>query len=268
MGVLSHLVADVEFPLNASDADPREPLYRDAYRQYIERVLGRIPFVVDREPPPALEKDDIQEFVRSIARRARQELRGSSDRPSRTTARRSRPPPSTSAPSLSGSPRCRTRTPPATSPGIWRHLWVSINGDMQGTPFLGAPPPEKVQFRPVPPKPKASGPRRRPPRPRRHRPRHRAEGRRESQTGRKRALVSVYDKTGVADLGRELAALGYTILSTGGTAAALKSAGVPVVEIAHYTGQPEILEGRVKTLHPKIHGGILADLSKESHRAT
>src|SRR5256885_8587606 len=70
MGVLSHLVADVEFPLNASDADPREPLYRDAYRQYIERVLGRIPFVVDREPPPALEKDDIQEFVTSIARRA------------------------------------------------------------------------------------------------------------------------------------------------------------------------------------------------------
>jgi phosphoribosylaminoimidazolecarboxamide formyltransferase/IMP cyclohydrolase len=85
--------------------------------------------------------------------------------------------------------------------------------------------------------------------------------------GKKRALVSVFDKTGIVDLGRELTALGYTLLSTGGTAAALKSAGVPVVEIAHYTGQPEILEGRVKTLHPKVHGGILADLSKESHRA-
>ncbi len=85
--------------------------------------------------------------------------------------------------------------------------------------------------------------------------------------GRKRALLSVYDKTGVVDLARELAALGYTLLSTGGTAAALKKAAVPVVEIAHYTGQPEILEGRVKTLHPKVHGGILADLSKESHRS-
>ena len=84
---------------------------------------------------------------------------------------------------------------------------------------------------------------------------------------RKRALLSVYDKTGVVDLARELTALGYTLLSTGGTAAALKKAGVAAVEIAHYTGQPEILEGRVKTLHPKVYGGILADLSKESHRS-
>jgi phosphoribosylaminoimidazolecarboxamide formyltransferase/IMP cyclohydrolase len=76
----------------------------------------------------------------------------------------------------------------------------------------------------------------------------------------------VYDKTGVVDLARELAELGHTLLSSGGTAAALKKAGVAVVEIAHYTGQPEILEGRVKTLHPKVHGGILADLTKESHR--
>jgi len=83
---------------------------------------------------------------------------------------------------------------------------------------------------------------------------------------KKRALLSVYDKTGIVDLARDLVALGYSLLSTGGTAAALKKAGLAVVEIAHYTGQPEILEGRVKTLHPKVHGGILADLSKESHR--
>src|SRR5258705_12042493 len=56
MGVLAHLVADVEFPLNASDADPREPLYRNAFSRYIERMLERIPFVVDREPPAALQK--------------------------------------------------------------------------------------------------------------------------------------------------------------------------------------------------------------------
>jgi len=84
---------------------------------------------------------------------------------------------------------------------------------------------------------------------------------------RKRALISVYDKTGVVDLARGLLDLDYSLLSTGGTAEALKRAGLPVTEISHYTGHPEILEGRVKTLHPRVHGGILADLSRETHRA-
>jgi phosphoribosylaminoimidazolecarboxamide formyltransferase/IMP cyclohydrolase len=73
-----------------------------------------------------------------------------------------------------------------------------------------------------------------------------------------RALLSVTDKTGIADFGRALQAQGVEILSTGGTAKALADAGVKVTEIAEYTGQPEILGGRVKTLHPKVHGGILA----------
>ncbi|MEX0696929.1 MAG: bifunctional phosphoribosylaminoimidazolecarboxamide formyltransferase/IMP cyclohydrolase [Dongiaceae bacterium] len=73
-----------------------------------------------------------------------------------------------------------------------------------------------------------------------------------------RALISVSDKTGVVELGRFLAARGVEILSTGGSAAALAAAGVPVVEVAAHTGFPEILDGRVKTLHPKIHGGVLA----------
>ena len=84
---------------------------------------------------------------------------------------------------------------------------------------------------------------------------------------KKRALVSVYDKSGVVDMARGLVGLGFTVLSTGGTAAALKKAGIPAVEVSHYTGHPEILEGRVKTLHPKIHGGILADATKENHRS-
>ena len=83
---------------------------------------------------------------------------------------------------------------------------------------------------------------------------------------RKRALISVYDKTGVVELARDLAGLGYVVLSTGGTHEALKKGGVAAVEISHYTGHPEILEGRVKTLHPKVHGGILADPHRESHR--
>lgn len=72
-----------------------------------------------------------------------------------------------------------------------------------------------------------------------------------------RALLSVSDKTGLVDLARGLAALGIEILSTGGTAAALREAGLAVTDVSAFTGHPEILDGRVKTLHPKVHGGIL-----------
>jgi phosphoribosylaminoimidazolecarboxamide formyltransferase/IMP cyclohydrolase len=81
-----------------------------------------------------------------------------------------------------------------------------------------------------------------------------------------RALLSVSDKTGIVDLARGLAALGASVLSTGGTARTLRDAGVPVVDVSAHTGSPEILDGRVKTLHPKIHGGILARRDVESHR--
>jgi phosphoribosylaminoimidazolecarboxamide formyltransferase/IMP cyclohydrolase len=71
------------------------------------------------------------------------------------------------------------------------------------------------------------------------------------------ALVSVSDKTGVVELSRKLAALGVKILSTGGTARSLREAGVAVTDVSEYTGSPEIMEGRVKTLHPRVHGAIL-----------
>ncbi len=74
---------------------------------------------------------------------------------------------------------------------------------------------------------------------------------------RRRALLSVSDKTGVVELARELRALGFELLSTGGTARMLASHGVPVVEVASETGFPEIMDGRVKTLHPKVHGALL-----------
>ncbi|MDN5327257.1 MAG: phosphoribosylaminoimidazolecarboxamide formyltransferase / cyclohydrolase [Moorella sp. (in: firmicutes)] len=74
----------------------------------------------------------------------------------------------------------------------------------------------------------------------------------------KRALISVSDKTGLVELARGLVELGWELLSTGGTARTLTAAGLPVTEVAAVTGFPEILDGRVKTLHPKIHGGILA----------
>ena len=83
----------------------------------------------------------------------------------------------------------------------------------------------------------------------------------------KQALISVSDKTGVLDLARALAALGVNILSTGGTARLLAGNGIAVTEVADYTGFPEMLDGRVKTLHPKIHGGILARRDFPEHAA-
>jgi len=82
----------------------------------------------------------------------------------------------------------------------------------------------------------------------------------------KRALISVFKKDGVADLARELDARGYEIVSSGGTAAELKSSKVPVLGVSKATGFPEILDGRVKTLHPKIHGGILARRDLPEHQ--
>ncbi|HPA54985.1 MAG TPA: bifunctional phosphoribosylaminoimidazolecarboxamide formyltransferase/IMP cyclohydrolase, partial [Bacillota bacterium] len=81
----------------------------------------------------------------------------------------------------------------------------------------------------------------------------------------KRALISVSDKTGIVDLARELAKQGVEIISTGGTAKALEEAGIKVIGISDITGYPECLDGRVKTLHPNIHGGLLAIRDKAEH---
>ena len=81
----------------------------------------------------------------------------------------------------------------------------------------------------------------------------------------KRALVSVSDKTGIVDFCRELSAMGVEVFSTGGTLRALQEAGIEAASISTITGFPEIMDGRVKTLHPKIHGGLLAVRSNEDH---
>jgi phosphoribosylaminoimidazolecarboxamide formyltransferase/IMP cyclohydrolase len=81
----------------------------------------------------------------------------------------------------------------------------------------------------------------------------------------KNAVISVSDKNGVVDFAKKLSELGVNILSTGGTAKALKSEGVKVTDISEYTGFPEMMDGRVKTLHPKVHGGILALRDNKEH---
>lgn len=82
----------------------------------------------------------------------------------------------------------------------------------------------------------------------------------------KRALISVYDKTGLEDLARGLHEAGVALVSTGSTAGRIAAAGVPVTKVEELTGFPECLDGRVKTLHPRVHAGILADLRLEDHR--
>jgi phosphoribosylaminoimidazolecarboxamide formyltransferase/IMP cyclohydrolase len=86
-----------------------------------------------------------------------------------------------------------------------------------------------------------------------------------SRVGIKRALISVYDKTGLEELARGLHEAGVEIVSTGSTAGRIAAAGVPVMKVERLTGFPECLDGRVKTLHPKVHAGLLADRAKDDH---
>ena len=83
----------------------------------------------------------------------------------------------------------------------------------------------------------------------------------------RRALLSVSDKTGLVEFARGLVTAGYDILSTGGTAKTLREAGIEVTDVSEVTGFPEIMDGRVKTLHPKIHGGLLARRDNDDHLA-
>ena len=83
----------------------------------------------------------------------------------------------------------------------------------------------------------------------------------------KRALISVSDKTGIVEFARRLADKEIEILSTGGTAKLLTQNDVPVTEVSEYTGYPEMMDGRVKTLHPMVHGGLLAIRDNEEHMA-
>ena len=79
------------------------------------------------------------------------------------------------------------------------------------------------------------------------------------------ALLSVSNKVGIVDFARSLVDYGYTIISSGGTHSVIAAEGIPVTKVSDYTGSPEILNGRVKTLHPKIHGGILAQRGNPVH---
>ena len=143
MGSLAHLVSDAAFPLNVSDADPREPLYREAYRVYIESKLEKIPFVLDRRPSKELEEGDVEAYIMAGV----------------GVAAKSYP---LIGPAFKddGTPRTRDSLDERSVPfgiasvaysqaasniaQVWRLTWASVNGDMTGTPYLTDPPPERA----------------------------------------------------------------------------------------------------------------------------
>jgi len=138
MGVLAHFTADVCFPLNVSDADPREPLYREAYRGYIERSLDRIPYVLDRGPTPLLDRGEIEGHLMESARRSGKNYAligpafndDSAPRSPAAVDERSIP---FGVASLAYSQAVNDIV------RVWEHLWRAAEGDMSGAPYQKAP---------------------------------------------------------------------------------------------------------------------------------
>lgn len=137
MGTLAHLMSDVGFPLNASDSDPREPLYRDAYRQYVERSLDKIPFVLDPGRPAELSAGDLEGYVMASARQAARsyELIGPAFNDDGTAV--SRDAIDERSIPFGIASLCYSR---ATTDIVrmWRYVWISVNGDLSGTPYFTA----------------------------------------------------------------------------------------------------------------------------------
>jgi hypothetical protein len=135
MGTLAHLMSDVGFPLNAADSDPREPLYREAYRLYVERSLDRIPFVFEPGGPVELSEGDLEGFVMARARQAARsyDLIGPAFRDDGTAVSRDALD-ERSIPFGIASVSYSQATSDIVR--LWRYVWVSVNGDLSGTPHL------------------------------------------------------------------------------------------------------------------------------------
>ncbi len=135
MGALAHLVADVGFPLNASDADPREPLYREAYSRFIEASMDKIPFVLDRLEPSMLEAGDLRGFIMALARQSARgyELIGPAFNDDGTPSTREALDVRSIPFGIASLSYSRATTDIVR---VWRYVWASVDGDFSGTPFM------------------------------------------------------------------------------------------------------------------------------------
>jgi hypothetical protein len=153
MGVLAHLLADAGFTLNASDADPREPLYREGWRRYVEQQLPKIPFVFDREPSKHLKKQDYRGAVLAEARRAAANYPAIGPAFKDDGTPRSRD--AVDERSLAFGVASLSYSHAASSIAwVWLDVWRSLNGDLEGTPALNLPPARKAE---IPPRPRKTG---------------------------------------------------------------------------------------------------------------
>lgn len=143
MGTLAHLISDASFPLNVSDADPREPLYREAYRLFVEKRLARIPFVFDRSRAGELEDGDVERFIMTNVRRAEPNyvLIGPAYTDDGTPATRHALDERSVPYGIASLAYSEAVTGIVL---IWRRVWISVNGDMTGTPFLDDTPADRV----------------------------------------------------------------------------------------------------------------------------
>jgi len=135
MGTLAHLISDVAFPLNASDADPRESLYYEAYRRFVEQSLDKIPFVLDPGSPPELSEGDLEGFVMARARLAARgyELIGPAFKDDGTPIS----PDALDERSIPFGIASVAYSQATTDiVRLWRYVWISVNGDLSGTPHL------------------------------------------------------------------------------------------------------------------------------------
>lgn len=135
MGTLAHLVSDVGFPLNASDSDPREPLYREAYRQFVERSLDKIPFVLEPGGQAELSEGDLEAFVLARARLAARgyEFIGPAFKDDGTAISRDALDERSIPFGIASLSYSQATTDIVR---LWRYVWISVNGDLRGTPHL------------------------------------------------------------------------------------------------------------------------------------
>ena len=247
LGALVRVPADLADPVLSAGPEGYPPGVVQEYYAFVAASLDKIPVVLDDPAALKLKRGGLPAYWQKLLARSREPVGRHPDRAVPERARGGPPHARLPLARSSAWPRSptRARSPPSPPPG-------SPSGATSRGDLTRIRQPAIVRAA----------------RPAGHGPHAAAVARGErGPVSPRRAILSVYRKDGIVDLARGLVSRGFEIVSTGGTAEELRKAGVPVVGVSETTGFPEILDGRVKTLHPKIHGGILARRDEPAHIA-